>query len=74
MQKKTKNTGPAKSQKPKRNVNRHLNGARANRHIRAKVDGQLRRAYDQIVEEGTPDRFVRLFRQLDRGKDEEDLT
>jgi hypothetical protein len=74
MKKKTKNAELAKSQKTKRNVNRHFNRARANRHIRAKVDGQLRRAYDQIVDEGTPDRFVQLFKQLARGKDEEDST
>jgi hypothetical protein len=61
-------------QKTKRNVNRNADGARLDRHTRDKVDRHLRSAYEQIVEEGIPDRFVELVKQLERRKDQEDST
>lgn len=61
-------------QKKKRNVNRNADGARLNRHTRNKVDSHVCSAYEQIVDEGIPDRFVELVRQLERRKDEEDST
>ena len=61
-------------QKAKRNVNRDTDGARLDRHTRDKVDRHVRAAYEQIVEEGIPDRFVDLVKQLERRKDEEDST
>jgi hypothetical protein len=61
-------------QKAKRNVKRNADGVHRNRHTRDKVDSHLRWAYEQIVEEGTPDRFVELVKQLERRKDEEDST
>jgi hypothetical protein len=61
-------------QKAKRNVNRNADGARLDRHTRDKVDRHLRSAYEQIVKEGIPDRFVELVKQLERRKDQEDST
>jgi hypothetical protein len=55
-------------------VKRNADGAHRNRHTRDKVDSHLRWAYEQIVEEGIPDRFVELVKQLERRKDEEDST
>ncbi len=36
-----------------------------NREIQAKIGQQLRAMYDDVVQEGVPDRFVSLLRQLD---------
>jgi hypothetical protein len=63
-----------KSNRVKRNVRRIRTGVHRNRHIRDKIDRHLREAYDQVVEEGTPDRFARLVKQVKRSKDEEEST
>jgi hypothetical protein len=37
-----------------------------NRDIQTKIGQQLRAVYDDIVDQGVPDRFVDLLRDLDR--------
>lgn len=41
-------------------------GPALNRDIQTKIGQQLRAAYDDIVDQGVPDRFVELLRDLDR--------
>jgi Anti-sigma factor NepR len=36
-----------------------------NREIQAKIGQQLRAMFDEVVQEGVPDRFADLLRQLD---------
>ena len=36
-----------------------------NREIQAKIGQQLRAMFDEVVQEGVPDRFTELLRQLD---------
>ena len=50
--------------------------ARLSRDIQIKIGQQLRAMYTDVVEQGVPDRFVELLRQLDdkghkKGKQEE---
>ena len=42
---------------------RHNSGL--NREIQAKIGQQLRAMFDEVVQEGVPDRFADLLRQLD---------
>jgi hypothetical protein len=37
-----------------------------NRDIQTKIGQQLRAIYDDVVDQGVPDRFVELLRSLDR--------
>lgn len=46
------------------------NASGLNREIQAKIGQQLRAIYDDVVQEGVPDRFASLLRQLDRPTDE----
>lgn len=41
------------------------------REIQAKIGQQLRAMYDEIVQEGVPDRFAQLLSKLDRPSDDE---
>jgi len=41
-------------------------GPGLNRDIQTKIGHQLRAVYDDIVDQGVPDRFVELLRDLDR--------
>lgn len=41
-------------------------GPALNREIQTKIGQQLRAVYDDIVDQGVPDRFVELLRDLDR--------
>lgn len=41
-------------------------GPALNRDIQTKIGQQLRAVYDDIVDQGVPDRFVELLRSLDR--------
>jgi hypothetical protein len=63
-----------KSQTVKRIVKRNPDDVHRNRHIWAKVDTKLQSVYDRIVKEGTPDRFAKLLKHLERRKDEEEST
>lgn len=40
------------------------------REIQSKIGQQLRAMYDGVVQEGVPDRFAELLRQLDKPSDE----
>jgi Anti-sigma factor NepR len=42
---------------------------RLGRDVQAKIGHQLRAIYDDVVQEGVPDRFVELLKRLDK-KDE----
>ena len=42
---------------------------RLGRDVQAKIGTQLRAIYDDVVQEGVPDRFVELLKRLDK-KDE----
>jgi hypothetical protein len=41
-----------------------------NREIQAKIGQQLRAMYDDVVQEGVPDRFTELLRRIDNPSDE----
>jgi hypothetical protein len=41
-----------------------------NREIQAKIGQQLRAIYDDVVQEGVPDRFADLLKQLDKVPEE----
>jgi hypothetical protein len=38
---------------------------RLGRDVQAKIGGQLRALYDEVVKEGVPDRFADLLKRLD---------
>jgi len=41
-----------------------------NREIQVKIGQQLRAMYDDVVQEGVPDRFADLLRRIDTPSDE----
>jgi hypothetical protein len=41
-----------------------------NREIQSKIGQQLRAMYDDVVQEGVPDRFADLLRRIDNPSDE----
>ena len=41
-------------------------GPALNRDIQTKIGQQLRAIYDDVVDQGVPDRFVELLRSLDK--------
>ena len=46
------------------------NASGLNREIQSKIGQQLRAIYYDVVQEGLPDRFADLLKQLDRSSDE----
>ena len=46
------------------------NASGLNREIQAKIGQQLRAIYDDVVQEGVPDRFTQLLKQLDKVPEE----
>jgi hypothetical protein len=44
--------------------------AALNREIQAKIGQKLRAMYEDIVQQGVPDRFVELLRKLDKPTDQ----
>jgi hypothetical protein len=46
------------------------NASGLNREIQSKIGQQLRAIYDDVVQEGVPDRFTHLLKQLDKPSDE----
>lgn len=58
-----------KSLRPEGNVQLRSTSARMdptlNREIQTKIGQQLRAVYDDIVDQGVPDRFAELLRNLD---------
>ncbi len=47
-------------------------GPALNRDIQTKIGQQLRAIYDDVVDQGVPDRFVELLRNLEREKDKDE--
>jgi hypothetical protein len=55
--------------KPKKPMKMQETGgkdAALGREIQAKIGQQLRAMYDNVVDEGVPDRFADLLRQMDK--------
>jgi hypothetical protein len=46
------------------------NASGLNREIQSKIGQQLRAIYDDVVQEGVPDRFTALLKQLDKVPEE----
>ncbi len=46
------------------------NASGLNREIQSKIGQQLRAIYDDVVQEGVPDRFADLLKQLDKAPEE----
>lgn len=49
-------------------VNQRKARGRLGRDVQSKIGQQLRAMYDGVVNEGVPDRFVDMLRQLDEQK------
>ena len=49
------------------------NASGLNREIQSKIGQQLRAIYDDVVQEGVPDRFADLLKQLDKPVDKTQL-
>jgi hypothetical protein len=64
----TPKSGIAPSMQPDSPNQKNASGL--NREIQAKIGQQLRAIYDDVVQEGVPDRFADLLKQLDRTSDE----
>jgi hypothetical protein len=45
--------------------------AKLGRDIQAKIGQQLRALYDEVVNQGVPDRFADLLNRLDKSEDKE---
>jgi hypothetical protein len=61
--------------KPESEMNKEARSSRQgrlSRETQAKIGEQLRKMHDDIVQEGVPDRFVKLLSQLD-GKDTDEV-
>jgi len=56
---------PVKSPPMQTESNPEKNSSGLNREIQAKIGQQLRAMFDEVVQEGVPDRFADLLRQLD---------
>ncbi len=63
----TRKPGSAPSMQPDETPK---NASGLNREVQAKIGQQLRAIYDDVVQEGVPDRFAELLKQLDRTSDE----
>jgi len=50
-------------------VNQRKSRGRLGRDVQTKIGQQLRSMYDDVVNEGVPDRFTEMLRQLDEQKD-----
>jgi hypothetical protein len=51
-------------------MNHQKNASGLNREIQSKIGQQLRAIYDDVVQEGVPDRFAELLKQLDKAPEE----
>jgi hypothetical protein len=64
-----------KSDKPETDMKQEATSSRTgrlSRETQAKIGEQLRKMHDDIVEEGVPERFVKLLSQLD-GKNPDEV-
>lgn len=64
----TRKSGTSPSMQPDAMTQKNASGL--NREIQAKIGQQLRAIYDDVVQEGVPDRFTQLLKQLDRVPEE----
>ena len=55
-------------------VNQRKPKGRLGRDVQSKIGQQLRAMYDNVVNEGVPDRFVEMLRQLDEQKGAEETS
>jgi hypothetical protein len=55
-------------------VNQRKARGRLGRDVQSKIGQQLRAMYDGVVNEGVPDRFVDMLRQLDEQKGAEETS
>ena len=60
----TRKPGTSPSMQP--DAPNQKNASGLNREIQSKIGQQLRAIYDDVVQEGVPDRFTELLQQLDR--------
>ena len=63
---------PVKPQPPMANQASKGGGGESaglNREIQQKIGQQLRAIYDDVVQEGVPDRFVNLLRAMDKPRE-----
>ena len=56
---------PVKSPPMQMDATSEKHNSGLNREIQAKIGQQLRAMFDEVVQEGVPDRFASLLRQLD---------
>ena len=55
-------------------VNQRKARGRLGRDVQSKIGQQLRAMYDNVVNEGVPERFTEMLRQLDEQKGAEEAT
>lgn len=55
-------------------VNQRKPKGRLGRDVQSKIGQQLRAMYDGVVNEGVPDRFADMLRQLDEQKGAEETS
>ena len=55
-------------------VNQRRPKGRLGRDVQSKIGQQLRAMYDNVVNEGVPDRFADMLRQLDEQKGAEETS
>lgn len=60
----TRKPGQSPSMQPDAPDQKNASGL--NREIQSKIGQQLRAIYDDVVQEGVPDRFAELLKQLDK--------
>ena len=60
----TRKSGTSPSMQP--DAMNQKNASGLNREIQSKIGQQLRAIYDDVVQEGVPDRFADLLKQLDK--------
>lgn len=64
----TRKPGTSPSMQPDAMTQKNASGL--NREIQSKIGQQLRAIYDDVVQEGVPDRFADLLKQLDKAPTE----
>ncbi len=64
----TRKPGTSPSMQP--DAMNQKNASGLNREIQSKIGQQLRAIYDDVVQEGVPDRFADLLKQLDKAQTE----
>jgi hypothetical protein len=68
MMKDAKSTGPRSQMEAGSSPGRPE--AKLGRDIQAKIGQQLRALYDEVVNQGVPDRFAELLNRLDKQEDD----